>query len=106
MTTHLKQNWSDKSTSALSEEAIHAQYTPAENFKFYTNAYESGQQFAIKAGHEFTLYVLSGACKSSIEGKELRLSAAEFVVMNAGSYAFEALGTDALHIVKVFTRAS
>lgn len=105
MTDKLKQNWSDISTLAFSEEAIRALHVPAENFKLYLNAYEAGQQFAIKAGHDFVLYVLSGACKTSIDGKELRLSAAELVAMDAGSYAFEALGTDPLQLVKVFTRA-
>jgi glyoxylate utilization-related uncharacterized protein len=104
MTLNLKQNWSEKSTSAISEEAVRAVNTPAENFKFYANAYELGQQFAIKAGHEFTLYVIAGACKTSIDGKELRLSSSEFVAMAAGSYAFEAIGTEALQLMKVFSR--
>lgn len=104
MTSKLKHNWSEKSTLAISDEAIRALHSPAENFKFYANAYETGQQFAIKAGHEFTLYVLTGACKTSIDGKELRMSAAEFAVMDAGSYAFEAIGADHLHILKVFSR--
>lgn len=104
MTINIKQHWSDKSTSIISEEAIRAVNTPAENFKFYANAYESGQQFAIKAGHEFTLYVITGACKTSIDGKELRLSTAEFVSMSAGSYAFEAIGTEGLQLLKVFSR--
>ena len=104
MTTHLKQHWSGKSTAAISEEAIRALHSPAENFKFYVNAYETAQQFAIKAGHEFTLYVLAGACKTSIDAKELRMSAGEFVSMDAGSYAFEALGTEGLQLLKVFSR--
>jgi hypothetical protein len=104
MTLNVKQNWSDKSTSIISEEAIRAVNTPAENFKFYANAYELGQQFAIKAGHEFTLYIIAGACKTSIDGKELRLGTAEFVSMSAGSYAFEAIGTEGLQILKVFSR--
>ena len=104
MTDKLKQNWSDKSTLPFSEEAIRSLHVPAENFKVYLNAYEAGQQFAIKAGHDFVLYVLTGACKSSIDGKELRLSATESVSMDAGSYAFEALGTEALQLVKVFAR--
>lgn len=105
MTDKLKKNWSEISTSAISDEAIRALHTPAENFKFYANTYEAGQQFAIKAGHEFTLYILTGGCKTSIDGKELRMSAAELVVMDAGSYAFEAIGTEALHMLKVFSRA-
>ena len=104
MTTQLKQNWSEKSTVAISEDAIRALHTPADNFKFYANAYESGQQFAIKAGHEFTLYIVAGACKTSIDGKELRISVGEFVLMAAGSYAFEALGTEGLQLMKVFSR--
>jgi mannose-6-phosphate isomerase-like protein (cupin superfamily) len=104
MTINLKQNWSEKSTSAISEETIRAVNTPAENFKFYANAYELGQQFAVKAGHDFTLYIISGACKTSIDGKELRLSSAEFATMAAGSYAFEAIGTEDLQLLKVFSR--
>lgn len=104
MTFNLKQNWSDKSTSAISEEAVRAVNTPAENFKFYANSYELGQQFAIKAGHDFTLYVIAGACKTSIDGKELRLGTAEFATMAAGSYAFEAIGSEGLHLLKVFSR--
>ena len=104
MTLNLKQNWSEKSTLAISEEAIRAANTPSEDFKFYANTYESGQQFAIKAGHDFTLYVVAGACKTSIDGRELRLGAAEFVAMAAGSYAFEAIGTETLQLVKVFSR--
>ncbi len=103
MTINLKQNWSEKYTSTISEEAIRAVNTPAENFKFYANAYELGQQFAIKAGHNFTLYVISGACKTSIDGKELRLNTAEFATIAAGSYAFEAIGTQDLQLLKVFS---
>lgn len=105
MTDQLKQNWSDTSTAAFSEEAIRALHQPADNFKLYVNSYEAGQQFAIKAGHDFILYVLSGACKTSVDGKELRLATAEIANMKAGSYAFEALGTEALQLVKVFSRA-
>ena len=104
MTLNIKQNWSEISTSGISEEAIRALNIPAENFKFYTNSYELGQQFAIKAGHEFTLYVIAGACKTSIDGKELRLGSAEFVPMSSGSYAFEAIGTEGLQLLKVFSR--
>ena len=104
MTLNIKQNWSEKSAIAISEEAIRALNTPEENFKFYTNSYELGQQFAIKAGHEFTLYVIVGACKTSIDGKELRLGNTEFVLMAAGSYAFEVIGTEALQLLKVFSR--
>jgi glyoxylate utilization-related uncharacterized protein len=105
MTTPSKQLWSDSSAVALSEEAIRAHHTPAENFKVYVNAYEAAQLFAVKAGHEFVLYLVTGACKTSVDGHELRLTAGEFVTMPAGSYAFEALGSDALQIVKVFSRA-
>ena len=104
MTFNLKQNWSEISSSPISEEAIHAANIPAENFKFYANAYELGQQFAIKAGHDFTLYVIAGACKTSIDGEELRLITAEFASMAAGSYAFEAIGTEGLQLLKVFSR--
>ena len=105
MTLNIKQNWSEKSTETISEEAIRALNTPTENFKFYSSSYELGQQFAIKAGHEFTLYVIAGACKTSIDGKELRLGSAELVSLGAGSYAFEAIGTENLALLKVFSRA-
>lgn len=105
MTLNLKQSWAETSTSPISEDAIRAVNIPAENFKFYANAYESGQQFAIKAGHDFTLYIIAGACKTSIDGKELRLATAEFVPMAAGSYAFEAIGSEGLQLMKVFFRA-
>ncbi len=105
MTTAQKKIWSDTSSTAISEEAVRAAHVPAENFKVYLNDYEAGQQFAVKAGHAFVLYVLTGACKTSIDGHELRLSAGEFVTMDAGSYAFESLGTEALQLMKVFSRA-
>jgi glyoxylate utilization-related uncharacterized protein len=104
MTMHLKQLWSEKSALTISEESIRTLHAPAENFKFYANAYETGQQFAVKAGHDFTLYVITGACKTSIDGKELRMGTAEFASIPAGSYAFEAIGTENLQLLKVFSR--
>jgi glyoxylate utilization-related uncharacterized protein len=105
MTNRPKQNWSDISTEAMTEAAIRGQHLPEENFKLYLNTYEAGQQFALKAGHEFLLYVVAGACKTRLDGAELRLNESEFVSMDAGSYAFEVLGTESLQLVKVFNRA-
>lgn len=105
MTAPQKQNWSEKSAEAISEDAIRALHVPADNFKLYVNSYEAAQQFAIKAGHEFILYVLSGACKTRLDGLEVRLNAGEYISIDAGSYAFEVLGDEALQLVKVFSRA-
>lgn len=104
MTTSQKQNWSELSTEALSEEAIRALHVPAENFKLYSNSYAAAEQFAIKAGHEFILYVLTGACKTRMDGLEVRLNAGEWISMDAGSYAFEVLGNEPVQLVKVFSR--
>ncbi|AZP13341.1 cupin domain-containing protein [Undibacterium parvum] len=105
MTTPSILTWSEADSGALTEAAIRAHHQPEENFKLYVNAYEAAQQFAVKAGHEFFLYVVTGACKTSVDGHELRLAAGQFVSLAAGSYAFEALGTEALQLVKVFARA-
>lgn len=104
MTINLKKNWSELSTEAISEDAIRALHVPLDNFKLYSNSYAVAQQFAIKAGHEFILYVLTGACKTRIDGLEVRLNAGELISMNAGSYAFEVLGNDPVQLVKVFSR--
>lgn len=104
MTTPQKQNWSDKSAEAISEDAIRALHVPLDNFKLYSNSYAAAQQFAIKAGHEFILYVLSGACKTRLDGLEVRLNAGELISMDAGSYAFEVLGNEPVQLIKVFSR--
>ncbi len=105
MTHRPKQKWSAISTAPMTETAIRGLHLPEENFKLYLNTYEAGEQFALKAGHEFILYVVSGACKTRLDGAELRLNESEFVSIDAGSYAFEVLGTESLQLVKVFSRA-
>ncbi|MBI3285416.1 MAG: hypothetical protein HYZ65_11305 [Burkholderiales bacterium] len=103
MANKLKQNWSDLSAAALSEQAVRALHQPAENFRLYLNAYEAGQTFTIKAGHDFVLYLLNGACKITVAGAALEIAAGELIALAAGSYACTA-ATDGVQLVKVFSR--
>lgn len=99
----LKKNWRDISTGPMTEEAIHALHLPPENFKMYVNTYEAGTSFPTKAGHAFVLYVLAGSCQTSLDGNELTLSAAEFITLEKGLYAFDVVGNEDLKLVKVFS---
>lgn len=98
-----KMNWSTLSSEPISEAAIRALHSPQENFKIYVNTYQAGNSFPAKAGHAFTLYVLTGSCKITIDSSETTLSAAEWVALEKGSYTFHAVGNEELTIVKVFS---
>lgn len=104
MTNKTKQNWSDVSDEPISEEAIRALHVPEESFKLYTNTHAAGEQFTIKAGHAFVLYVLAGECKTTIDGLLLQLAAGEFVFLDKGAYQFKATGSEDLRVVRVFGR--
>ena len=99
----LKKNWSDISTESISENAIRALHIPQENFKIYVNTYEAGKSFPTKAGHAFVLYVLTGSCKTTLDGSEVTLNASEFIALEKGSYGFDVVGNENLKLVKVFS---
>jgi hypothetical protein len=99
-----KQNWADVSDEPISEDAIRALHVPEESFKLYSNMYEAGQPFVIKAGHGFVLYVLSGGCKTTLDGLVLQLGAGEFAFLDKGTYQFKALDGEQLKVVRVFGR--
>lgn len=98
----IKKYWSSVSAEPISEEAIRALHHPQKKFKFYVNTIEAGKSFTTNAGHEFVLYVLAGSCKTSLEGIELTLSAAELILLEKGAYQFDVLGDEELKIMKVF----
>lgn len=104
MTPILKQNWSDASADPISEEAIRALHVPQEEYKVYVNEYEAGQPFTIKAGHDFVLYALAGACKTTVSGQIVQLNAGEFIFLAKGAYQFGAVGSQAVQLVRVFSR--
>ena len=99
----VKKNWSDISTTTISEETIRALHSPQENYKIYANTYEAGKRFPTNAGHAFVLYILAGSCKATINGSEITLSASEFMPMEKGSYTFDIVGSEELKLVKVFS---
>ncbi|MGZ5789850.1 MAG: hypothetical protein ACXWJF_10400 [Burkholderiaceae bacterium] len=103
--TMVKKSWSSLSAEPISEEAIRALHQPQKKFKFYVNTVEPGKNMTTKAGHEFVLYVLSGICKTSLEGLELTLSASELITFEKGSYVFDVLGDQELKVMKVFSLA-
>ena len=100
-----KKYWSTLSTEPISEGAIRALHQPQRKFKFYINTIEAGKNFTTKAGHEFVLYVLTGSCKTAIEGVDLTLSASEFITFEKGSYVFDVSGGEELKVMKVFSLA-
>lgn len=99
----IKNNWSDISSVAISVDAIRALHVPAENFKAYVSTHDAGTTFPTKAGHAFTLYVLSGSCKTTIGGRDVTLSSSEFITLDAGAYTFEVISDDAVKLVKIFS---
>ncbi|MGZ3241282.1 MAG: hypothetical protein ACXWJK_13395 [Burkholderiaceae bacterium] len=103
--TMVKKYWSNLSTEPISEDAIRALHQPQKKFKLYVNTIEAGKSFTTKAGHEFVLYVLTGSCKTAIEGIDQTLSASEFITLEKGSYAFDVLGDEELKVMKVFSLA-
>lgn len=96
-------NWSDISSEPISEEAIRAVHLPQENFKLYINTYEAGKRFSAKAGHAFTLYVLTGSCKTMVGASEVTLHSSEFITLDKGTYTFDVLNNEQLKLVKVFS---
>lgn len=98
----LKQNWSDISEDPISEASIRALHVPEENFKLYANTYQAGESFTIKAGNNFVLYVLEGACKTTINSQVLQLSAGEFAFLDKGAHDFRVSSKDAVRLVRVF----
>jgi len=101
--TMVKKYWSSLSTEPMSEEAIRALYQPQKDFKFYLNTVEPGKSLSTKGAHAFDLYVLTGSCKTSIEGIELHLAAQEMITLEKGSYEFEVVGDTELRLIKVFS---
>lgn len=103
MANNVKQNWAAVSAANMSEEAIRALHQPAENFKFYLNAYAAGEAFTIKAGHDFVLYLLDGACRITLTDAPVDIAAGELIALAAGSYVCEA-AANGVQLAKVFSR--
>lgn len=101
----IKRNWSDTSAAPISEEAIRAMHGPQGNARIYVNTYEAGTSFTTRAGHAFVLYVLAGRCKTTLDGVEVTLSAAECMNLEKGSYEFTVAGNEQLKLAKVFSLA-
>ena len=99
------QSWSDIADSAISEIGVRQQHRPSENFKFYSNTYEANQSITIKASHGFRLYVLTGSCALTVNGKALDLDAEQFIQLKDGAYTCNT-GSEGVSIVKVFSATS
>ncbi len=101
----MKQKWSDVSEEAISEEGIRGLHVPEEIYSFVSETHPATQSFTVKAGNDFVLYVLQGACKTTLEGKLLQLSAGEFFFFSKGAYQFKSTGTGDVHLMRVAARA-
>jgi mannose-6-phosphate isomerase-like protein (cupin superfamily) len=101
----MKQKWSDISDEPISEEGVHGLHVPEEIYKFEPESHPAGQSFTAKAGNDFVLYVLHGACKTTVDGNLLQLMAGEFMFFGKGAYHFKSTGSDDLHLMRVSSRA-
>ncbi len=97
------QSWTGISTDPISEEAIRAVHLPHENFKLYLNTHDAETRFTVNAGHAFVLYVLTGSCKTMVDGSEVIMHSSEFINLDKGSYTFDVLDDQQLKLVKVFS---
>jgi mannose-6-phosphate isomerase-like protein (cupin superfamily) len=100
----MKQKWSDVSDEAVSEEGIYALHVPQEMYKFESDTWPAGQAFTVKAGNDFVLYVLGGACKTTLNGQLLQLEAGEFLFLGKGAYQFKPTGTADVRLICVTAR--
>ena len=100
----MKQKWSDVSEDAISEEGIRGLHVPEEIYAFASETHPAAQSFTIKAGDDFVLYVLEGACKTTLEGNLLQLSAGDFFFFGKGAYQFKSAGKDAVRLMRVSAR--
>ena len=100
----MKQKWSDVSEDAISERGIRGLHVPEEIYAFVSETHPAAQSFTVKAGSDFVLYVLNGACKTTLDGILLQLSAGEFFFFGKGAYQFKSTGMDAVHLMRVSAR--
>jgi glyoxylate utilization-related uncharacterized protein len=101
----MKQKWSDVSDEPISEEAVRAMHVPEEIYTFDAQTQQAGQSFTLKAGNDFILYVLSGACKTTMDGNLLQLAAGEFLFLGKGAYQFKSDSAGDVRLVRVSARA-
>jgi mannose-6-phosphate isomerase-like protein (cupin superfamily) len=103
-TMMMKQKWSDVSEETISEEGIRGLHVPEEIYTFTPETYPVTQSFTVKAGNDFVLYVLNGACKTTLDGNVLQLSAGEFFFFGKGAYQFKSVGKDDVRLMRVSAR--
>ncbi|MDE2428213.1 MAG: hypothetical protein KGM99_05760 [Burkholderiales bacterium] len=106
MTSCIKQHWSSIADSELSEATVRALHQPAENFRVYVNEVAAATPFSIKAGHDFVLYVLEGACTINVDNGTQELIAGEFVQLQAGVYPCQSGSQNGVRLIKVFSRVA
>lgn len=101
----MKQKWSDVSDEPISEDGVRALHVPEEIYTFDFEAHAAAQSFTVKASKDFVLYVLKGACKTTVDGNLLQLAAGEFLFLGKGAYQFKSTGTDPVRLARVSARA-
>lgn len=101
----IKQKWSDVSDEPMSEEGIRALHVPEEIYTFDSQVHEAGQAFTVKANNDFILYVLNGACKTTMDGNLLQLAEGEFLFLGKGAYQFKPTGANTVRLVRVSARS-
>lgn len=101
----MKQKWSEVSDEPISEQAVRAMHVPEEIYTFDAQTYPAGQSFTVKAGNDFILYILSGACKTTIESALVQLAEGEFMFLGKGAYQFKHDSAKEVRLVRVSARA-
>jgi glyoxylate utilization-related uncharacterized protein len=101
----MKQKWSDISDEPISEEGVLGLHVPEDIYKFEPESHPAGQAFTAKAGNDFVLYVLTGACNTTVDGNLIQLAAGEFMFLGKGAYHFKSAGSDDVRLMRVSSRA-
>jgi mannose-6-phosphate isomerase-like protein (cupin superfamily) len=97
----MKQKWSDISDEPISEEGVRGLHVPEDIYKFDSESHQAGQTFTAKAGNDFVLYILKGACKTTVNGNLLQLAAGEFLFLGKGAYQFKSIGSEDVKLMRV-----
>lgn len=100
----MKQKWSDISDEAISEKGVRGLHVPEDIYTFESESHAAGASFTMKAGNDFVLYVLHGACRTTMNGNLLQLAAGEFMFFAKGAYQFKSTGTDEVRLMRVSSR--
>lgn len=100
----MKQKWSDISDEPISEEGVRGLHVPEDIYKFESESHPAGQSFTTKAGNDFVLYILKGACKTTVDGNLIQLIAGDFMFFGKGAYQFKSTGANDVQLMRVTAR--